>query len=132
MPAGFHALAGAKGIGSEDSLSLAIALVLLAAYVAHLVFSLVTHKQLFEGEGAAQGADRAAARHAGWSVKKSALVLAGATAAIAWVSEILVGSVEAAAESLGMTRIFLGVIVVAIVGNAAEHSTAVMMALKNR
>jgi Ca2+:H+ antiporter len=60
------------------------------------------------------------------------LVLAGATALIAWMSEILVGSVQSAADAIGMTRIFVGVIVVAVVGNAAEHSTAVMMALKNR
>jgi len=129
MPAGFHAAAGAQAVAHDDDLSLAIALVLLAAYAAHLVFSLVTHKQLFAGEGSTEGA----ADHArGWSLKKSALVLAGATAMIAWVSEILVGSVEAAAESLGMTRVFLGVIVVAIVGNAAEHSTAILMALKNK
>ncbi len=126
MPAGFHALAGPQGFAREDDLSLAIALVLLAAYAAHLVFSLVTHKQLFAGEGSGEG-------HAPeWSLRKALLVLGGATALIAWVSEILVGSVEAAAASLGMTRIFLGVIVVAIVGNAAEHSTAVMMALKNK
>jgi Ca2+:H+ antiporter len=59
-------------------------------------------------------------------------VLGAATALIAWMSEILVGSVEPAAASLGMTSVFVGVIVVAIVGNAAEHSTAVMMAMKNR
>src|SRR5262249_28985556 len=97
-----------------------------AAYGSHLVFSLVTHKQLFAGEGPAGETD------GGWSLRKSALVLGGSTALIAWVSEILVGSVEAAAESLGMTRVFLGVIVVAVVGNAAEHSTAVMMALKDK
>ena len=60
------------------------------------------------------------------------LELAGSTALIAWISEILVGSVEQAAAAFGMTGIFLGVIVVAVVGNAAEHSTAVMMAMKNR
>ena len=98
----------------------------LLAYAAHLLFSLVTHKQLFAGEATDAG------HPAEWSVKKAVLVLAGSTAMIAWVSEILVGSVEAAAESMGMTRVFLGVIVVAIVGNAAEHSTAVMMALKNK
>ena len=59
-------------------------------------------------------------------------MLAGATALIAWISEILVGSVEGAAHAFGMTRVFIGVIVVAVVGNAAEHSTAVMMAMKNR
>jgi Ca2+:H+ antiporter len=59
-------------------------------------------------------------------------VLAGATALIAWVSEILVGSVEHAAHSFGMTSVFVGVIVVAIIGNAAEHSTAILVAMKNR
>jgi Ca2+:H+ antiporter len=126
LPASFHALAGPQGISRESGLSLAIALVLLAAYAAHLLFSLVTHKQLFSGEGGGES------HGLGWSMKRSMLVLAVATALIAWVSEILVGSVEAAAESLGMTRVFLGVIVVAIVGNAAEHSTAIMMALKNK
>ena len=59
-------------------------------------------------------------------------ILAGATALIAWVSEMLVGSVEVAARDFGMSTIFVGVIVVAIVGNAAEHSTAVLVAMKNR
>src|SRR4029077_2721793 len=68
----------------------------------------------------------------GWSLKNSVLLLIGATALIAWMSEILVGSVQEAAATFGMTRIFVGVIVVAVVGNAAEHSTAVMMALQNR
>ena len=126
MPAGFHSVAGAQGFARENDLSLAISIVLLLAYAAHLLFSLVTHKQLFAGEATD------AAHPPEWSVKKAVLVLAGSTAMIAWVSEILVGSVEAAAASMGMTRVFLGVIVVAIVGNAAEHSTAVMMALKNK
>ena len=60
------------------------------------------------------------------------LILTGATALIAWMSEILVGSVEPTAHAFGMTSVFIGVIVVAIVGNAAEHSTAVLMAMKNR
>jgi Ca2+:H+ antiporter len=126
MPAGFHAAAGPSGFSREHDLSLAISLVLLAAYGAHLVFSLVTHKQLFAGESAD------AEHPPEWTLKKSAIILAVSTALIAWVSEILVGSVEAAASTMGMTRVFLGVIVVAVVGNAAEHSTAVMMALKNK
>ena len=60
------------------------------------------------------------------------LTLAGATLLIVWISEILVGSVQEAATTLGMTNVFIGVIVVAVVGNAAEHSTAVMLAMKNR
>jgi Ca2+:H+ antiporter len=67
-----------------------------------------------------------------WSMRKSVLMLLGVTALIALVSEILVGSVQEAAQTFGMTRVFIGVIVVAVIGNAAEHSTAVMMALKNR
>ncbi len=126
MPAAFHALAGPPNIVKEDGLSLAIACVLLIAYGLHLLFSLRTHKQLFEGEGEHE------VEPAAWSMKRALLTLAGATLAIAWVSEILVGSVEQTAAAFGMTNVFIGVIVVAIVGNAAEHSSAVMLALKNR
>jgi Ca2+:H+ antiporter len=126
MPAAFHALAGPDAGIREDRLSLAISCVLLAAYGLHLLFSLGTHKQLFEG-----GAHAASANTA-WSLKRSVLTLAGATLLIVWVSEILVGSVEGAAKAFGMTNVFIGVIVVAVVGNAAEHSTAVMLAMKNR
>jgi Ca2+:H+ antiporter len=125
MPAAFHYLAGPGGGSRENDLSLAVSLVLLLAYGAHLVFSLRTHKHLFAGIPADPGT-------AAWSVKKSILILVGATALIAWVSGILVGSVDEAASTLGLTRVFIGVIVVAVVGNAAEHSTAVMMAIKNR
>jgi Ca2+:H+ antiporter len=125
-PAAFHYLAGQGAAAREGALSLEISLVLLAAYAAHLVYSLRTHKQLFAGD--------AAHAHEGpvWSVKKSLLVLAGATLMLGWLSEILVGSVQYAAESFGMTRIFIGVVVVALVGNAAEHSTAIVAALRNR
>jgi Ca2+:H+ antiporter len=126
MPAAFHYLAGPGGRVRENDLSLEISCVLLLGYAAHLVFSLHTHKQLFAGD--AQGE----AEGGGWSIRKSIAILLGATAMIAWVSEILVGSVEEAASAFGMTRVFLGVIVVAVVGNAAEHSTAIMMAMKNR
>jgi Ca2+:H+ antiporter len=125
MPAAFHYLAGSGAQMRVNDLSLEISLVLLLAYIAHLVFSLYTHKQLFEGNPEESG-------KTAWGLKRSILVLLGSTALIAWVSEILVGSVEQAAATLGMTRVFIGVIVVAVVGNAAEHSTAVMMALKNR
>jgi Ca2+:H+ antiporter len=108
-------------------LSTEISAVLLAAYVLSLVFSLRTHRRFFDS---AEVADQ----HQGpvWAPRKSVTVLATATALIAWMSEILVGSVEPAAHTLGMTSVFVGVIVVAIIGNAAEHSTAVLMAIKNR
>ena len=60
------------------------------------------------------------------------MVLLVATALVAWMSEILVGSVEQAAAGFGMTGVFVGVIVVAVIGNAAEHSTAILAAVKDR
>ena len=59
-------------------------------------------------------------------------MLAGAAVAIAWLSEILVGAIEPTAHELGLSNIFVGVFVVAIVGNAAEHATAITAAMKNR
>ena len=129
MPAAFHYLAGAAERRREDDLSLEIAVVLLLAYGAHLLFSLRTHKGLFAGGG---GGEPEAEDETPWTLRRSVLTLVGATALVAWVSEILVGSVQEAAAAFGMTRVFIGVIVVAVIGNAAEHSTAVLMALKNK
>lgn len=134
-PALFHYLANG-GLGAanpevarrEADLSLEISIVLLLTYAASLVFSLFTHRQLFENSE--RGEEEAG--ETPWSTMKSVLVLLVATSFIAWISEVLVGSVEQAAHAFGMTSIFIGVIVVAVVGNAAEHSSAVMMALKNR
>ncbi len=105
--------------------SVAIAVVLLALYLVSLLFSLRTHAHLFEADAEAERGSR-------WSTRRALLVLAGATAAVAVVSEILVASLEGAAHTLGLSRLFVGVIVVAVVGNAAEHSTAVLMALRDK
>jgi Ca2+:H+ antiporter len=131
VPAMFHAAAGPAGWPKEDDLALEISVVLLIAYGASLLFSLVTHKSAFSGLPAAEAAENEGG-HAPWSVGRALLTLAAATALIAWMSEILVGSVGPAAQAFGMTSIFVGVIVVAIIGNAAEHSTAILVALKNR
>jgi Ca2+:H+ antiporter len=137
IPTVFHQTAAQSPGGwtplAEQRLSLAIAVVLVLTYGAMLVFSLVTHKQLFTGSEMAAGnagdSDRA---EKPWSVGTAVGVLLGATVAVAWVSEFLVGAVEAAQRSLGVTETFVGVIIVAIVGNAAEHSTAITMAMKNK
>jgi Ca2+:H+ antiporter len=128
--AGPHPTAGeARNV---ENLSEEIAVVLAAAYGLGLLFSLRTHKHLFTGaEEAGPTATTGTPGHR-WGVGRSLLVLAGATAGVAVLSEWLVGAVEKAAEALGMTPVFVGVIVVAVVGNAAEHSTAVWMAWKNR
>jgi Ca2+:H+ antiporter len=133
IPAGFHA--GGQSFVTpefEQHLSLAIALVLLGVYFLMLIFSLRTHPMLFSGEDAAAGHGHHPQGDALWSTGKSVLILVGSSALIAWMSELLVGSVEHAAHAMGMSQVFVGVIVVAIVGNAAEHSTAVLMAMKNR
>jgi len=127
LPAVFHHISGATAY--ENTFSLEIALTLLAVYALSVLFTLRTHSFLFNAEVAeveAEGAEKV------WGVTHAICVLAGSTALIAWISEILVGSVEVAAHSLGMSSIFIGVIVVAVVGNAAEHSSAILMAIKNR
>jgi len=137
IPTVFHHTAAQSPGGwtpqAEQHLSLAIAVVLIATYGAMLVFSLVTHKQLFVGGEADLSSAAPADAHAEvWPVGRAVAVLLGATIAVAWVSEFLVGAVEAAQHSLGVTEVFVGVIIVAIVGNAAEHSTAITMAMKNK
>jgi Ca2+:H+ antiporter len=127
MPAAFHHIAGPSGYADEKNLGVEIALVLLAAYAASLVFSLRTHKFLFGGEAPAE--HHLLPRQSLW---KAVGLLAAAAALIAWMSEILVSSVAAASAKFGMTQVFVGLIVVAIIGNAAEHSTAVVSALKNK
>lgn len=109
-----------------EHLSLFVAAVLIAVYIAGLVFSLVTHKDLF---GAV---DEEAAHHATWSKRKAMGYLTVATLFTALESEFLVGSVEEVVKTLGVTELFIGVIVVPIIGNAAEHGTAVLMAMRNK
>jgi len=137
IPTVFHVAAdkhpGNWTPAAELNLSVAIAVVLLLSYVALLVFSLVTHRDLFTGEEdhAQPVAEKQAAGEV-WPVSKAVGYLIVATGLVAWMSEFLVGAVEAARVSFGMTETFVGVIVIAIVGNAAEHSTAVTMAWKNK
>lgn len=105
-----------------------VAALLIVGYVLSLVYSMGTHRAAFgEGGDVAEG-DEAPA----WSLGKALLVLVATAAAIGWLSEILVGSLEHAVRSLGLSEVFVGLILVPIIGNAAEHSTAVVMALKNR
>src|SRR6267142_31790 len=124
-----------------EKLSLGIAGVLFVTYICTLAFSLVTHKDLLSAtpDGAtAKGSAASAASgephpiEAEWSKGKSVIILLVATVFVAWLSEFLVTSVESARAQLGVTEVFIGVIVVAIIGNAAEHSTAVWMAAKDK
>ena len=135
MPAIFELVEG-KGLphpGAElvdygstvEHLSLAVAIVLILTYAAGLFFSLKTHRAIFNPEYGDE--DRGS-----WSTRKSVLVLAGAGILVGIMSEVLVGSIAGASRSIGLSEFFIGVIVVAIVGNAAEHWVAVLVAMKNK
>jgi Ca2+:H+ antiporter len=115
---------------AERELSFEIAIVLMVTYFLSLVFALKTHRHLYAGRS--EHSDRVAPDQESWTIGKAAGVLTIATAGVAWMSELLVGAASGAAASLGMNEVFIGVILVAIVGNAAEHSTAIIMARKNR
>ena len=135
MPAIFELVEG-KGLplpGAElvdygstvEHLSLAVAVVLIVTYVAGLFFSLKTHRDIFNPEYGDEGTW-------GWSTRKSVLALAVAGVLVGVMSEVLVGSISEASHAVGLSEFFIGVIVVAIVGNAAEHWVAVLVAMKNK
>ena len=127
IPAIFHGIAP-DAVRAERTLSLEIAIVLMVTYALSLFFTLSTHKHLYVG-------DPHALEHAGGQPSpagRALPLLLASTAGIALMSETLVGAVEEAAAQFGMSEVFVGVILVAIIGNAAEHSTAILMAGKNR
>lgn len=126
-PGMLHALGGRGLALRERELSFDIAIVLLCVYGASLVFSLRTHKQFFTGEALPD-----ASPHSLNSTRLAIVTLCVATAVTVWLSEILVSTLEPAAQALGMNHTFVGVIILAMVGNAAEHGTAVTFARKNR
>ena len=131
VPALFHQIVVRQQVTYERELSLDIAIVLFLTYLLSLVFSLRTHKHLYTPD-TSQHAMEAALETTTWSVRRAVMLLLLATVGVAVMSELLVGAVEHTAHVLGMTEIFVGVILVAIIGNAAEHSTAVLMAMKNQ
>jgi Ca2+:H+ antiporter len=113
--------------GDVITLSYIVAAVLIGCYVAGLLFSLKTHRQLFN-----PAAEDDPHEGEPWTVRKSVIALAIAGAAVGLMSEILVGSISEAAGNIGLSEFFIGVIVVAIVGNAAEHWVAVLVAYKDK
>ena len=139
LPAAFQLIHGGSlpGVGEErhpfgdevENLSLGVAIILMLSYAAGLLFSMKTHRAVFNpydaehGEGATEG---------GWSVRKAMGLLAAAAVLVGLMSEILVGSISEASSDIGLSEFFVGVFVVAIVGNAAEHWVAVLVAAKDK
>ena len=118
----------------EQTVSLEIAIVLFAIYVLTLVFSLKTHRHLYDVETQPAKLQEPVTEQGGahWSPKAAMCVLIGATLVVGLMSELLVGAIEVTSERFGWSEMFVGVVVIAIVGNAAEHSSAVLVAMKNR
>lgn len=112
--------------GSDlEAISAGVSIVLLASYGLGLLFALKTHRDLFNPHEEEE-------HERVWSAGRSAGLLAGSAVAVGVMSEILVGSISEASETIGISSFFVGVFVVAIVGNAAEHWVAVLVAAKDK
>jgi Ca2+:H+ antiporter len=136
MPALFQLIHGGSlpGVGDErvdfgsdlETLSLGVAIVLMVSYAAGLLFSLKTHRRLFNPF------EESEEEHAGWTIRKALIALGVSAVLVGLMSEILVGSIGEASHEIGLSEFFVGVFVVAIVGNAAEHWVAVLVAAKDK
>lgn len=109
-----------------EGLSLVVAIVMFILYILSLIFSFFTHKDLYATTTEEEG------HESKWSLKKSIIILVISTVIIAIESEFLVGGIEDITSKLGLSEFFVGIILIPIIGNAAEHSTAITMALKNK
>ena len=125
IPAIFLQTSGAVNSMAVEKLSVSVAILMIIAYAASLLFSLRTHKHLYSQ-------DVAEVETSKWSKKRSIITLFIATIAVAFMSEILVASIEPLVKSFGWTELFIGVIFVAIIGNAAEHVSAITVAVKDK
>jgi Ca2+:H+ antiporter len=124
FPALFHSLHGGRGAELfELRMSESVAVILLITYGCSLLFTLQTHRQLFGGDAHPMDGPI-------WGMGKAVLILAGATVGVAIESELLVHAATEATKAVGLSPIFLGLIVIPIIGNAAEHAAAVMLARK--
>ena len=140
LPALFELIDGGRlpRVGEEEvnypndveTMSFIIAIVLLGTYVAGLLFSLRTHRALFNPVD--ENPDEPLGEDEPWSIRRSVITLAIAGVAVGGMSEILVGSIQEASEGIGISEFFVGLIVVAIVGNAAEHWVAIYFAAKDK
>jgi Ca2+:H+ antiporter len=139
LPAAFELIDGGRlpRVGEEEvnfrneveTMSFIVAIILLGTYAAGLLFSLRTHRALFNPSHSEEGEDH---HENAWPIKRSVITLALAGVAVGVMSEVLVGSIIEASEQFGISEFFVGLIVVAIVGNAAEHWVAIYFAAKDK
>jgi Ca2+:H+ antiporter len=108
-----------------EGLSVMVAVIMFVIYILSLIFSFYTHKDLYSVDHSQESIPK-------WSVKTAVLVLVAATVVIGFESEFFVSAVEPMTQTMGLSEFFVGIILVPLIGNAAEHSTAVVMAYKNK
>lgn len=124
MPAIFMQTVAAPSPWLIEHLSILVSITLIVLYAASLLFSLHTHKHLYFEE--------VAHYEPRWSTARAITILAAATVTVGWMSDVLVDSIEPLITVLGWSQLFIGVIVIAVIGNIAEHLSAVMVAMKNK
>ncbi|WP_442485621.1 calcium/proton exchanger [Aeoliella sp. SH292] len=129
LPAAFRLAMGEQHTPELASISLWISVVLIAVYAANMTFTLLAQPKAVADEASSI---KTAHPSKLWSIHRAVLTLCGTTIGIAWMSEILVKAIEPASERLGINDMFVGVFVVAVLGNAAEYATAVVAASKDR
>lgn len=128
LPAAMHYGTVQMSAGADTRMALVISTVLIVLYGLFLLFNLKTHKHLLTPVDTEEADDEVKT----WSLPKSIAVLLSATLAVVFLSEHLVDCVDDAAKAWGMTPVFVGVVLLAIIGNAAENSSAILMARKNK
>jgi Ca2+:H+ antiporter len=126
VPSTFHRLLGDDSPRHGATLDIGVAVVLLVAYALYLVFMLRTHPEIFAEVTAPEEE-----HGAHWSVARAGATLLAASIGAAWMSETLVGAAEATGHALGMSPLFIGIVLLAVVGGAAESGSAIAMARKN-
>ncbi len=124
IPAIFLLTSPNIGQAAIQNLSVFVSISMIVVYIAGLLFSLYTHKHLY--------LDELEKYEPKWSRAKGITILVLATLCVVWMSDILVNSISGAIDSLGWTQLFIGVVILAIIGNIAEHASAVTVAIKNR
>ncbi len=125
-----RSLRGVSGAGAlDEKLSLGVAAVLIVVYASNLLYTLVTHRNVFGPEEQTEhGKDSPGT----WSLWQGLAVLAAATVAVAFEAELISGALEATSHTLGLTEFFLGIMVLPLIGNAAEYFAAVYFARQDR
>ena len=111
----------------DASLALGVSFILIGLYVANIIFTLITHKDILSVSD-----EEHEAHMATWSMPVATGILVAATILVGFMSEFLVSSIEGFTHAFGLSEFFVGLIIIPIVGNAAEHAAAVTFAMKNK